>query len=409
MVRVWILLTFGSAMYAQGVLATIEQGDLWLREVAGGAPKRVSTGGGSLRPRWSKSGTWLAFSKADQLWIVRGDGDGPRKVADNATRFVWSPAGDTLYFETSGGVQAASPGDWQPHAVQARAAIGSVSPDGRALAWGGASTSGPAGAGVPMRRGELLRLALDQGEQAPQTVLTGLAGEVRVYGWSPDSSRVLFWAAPEFSASLLADGASFQMAPAGGGKVFDTGTQVLLYPEFVDVCGNFVFVTDGGGRETWSFKRLARINLANNDVQHLIDMRVAVFSPACSPDAKQLAYVSGPDFAYKPTTGAERMGVPYDSALQAIGSRRIWLMGVDGLDPRQLTNDAVYHDERPVWSADGSRILFCRKDEQGNGSVWIMGRDGSAKARLSGALSLGDPYYGRTDWDCCFAWSGARR
>jgi len=68
-------------------------------------------------------------------------------------------------------------------------------------------------------------------------------------------------------------------------------------------------------------------------------------------------------------------------ARQELMQRRIWMSNVSGkLQPQQLTNDVAYRDEHPMWSADGSQILFARIDSKGRVSLWIMALDGSAPA-----------------------------
>ena len=59
----------------------------------------------------------------------------------------------------------------------------------------------------------------------------------------------------------------------------------------------------------------------------------------------------------------ERREIPITPELRlgAEPARRIYASDVGKNDrPRQLTNDPRYSDEEPVWSGDGSHILFCR-------------------------------------------------
>jgi Tol biopolymer transport system component len=93
-------------------------------------------------------------------------------------------------------------------------------------------------------------------------------------------------------------------------------------------------------------------------------------------------------------------------------------MDADGSNPSQLTADAAYRDERPVWSSDGESILFTRignSPEAGGPSLWMISSRGGAPARLtdvSAAPSDLRPdvpfwfgYYGYVAWDRYFsAW-----
>ena len=69
------------------------------------------------------------------------------------------------------------------------------------------------------------------------------------------------------------------------------------------------------------------------------------------------------------------------------------------------TNSTVYRDERPLWSADGSHILFARVDAKGGASLWIMDLDGSTLRQVVDELTP-DPFvfYGHVDWDALFDW-----
>ena len=112
--------------------------------------------------------------------------------------------------------------------------------------------------------------------------------------------------------------------------------------------GESIAITDGPGRETWTGKRIAVVNAQAGQPADLSPADSASFAPAWSPNGSQIAYVSEPD------KGAATAG---SDASQLAADRRIWLMGWDGSDQRQLTSDQTYRDERPLWSADGSQVL----------------------------------------------------
>jgi ABC-type sugar transport system substrate-binding protein len=61
------------------------------------------------------------------------------------------------------------------------------------------------------------------------------------------------------------------------------------------------------------------------------------------------------------------------------GNREIYVMGPDGKNPVNLTNNPA-DDIRPAWSPDGSQIAFVssRENEQGSGQfIYVMNADGS--------------------------------
>ncbi len=92
--------------------------------------------------------------------------------------------------------------------------------------------------------------------------------------------------------------------------------------------------------------------------------------------------------------------------------RRIWVVNVQGeTQPQQLTDDPAYRDERPLWSADGSHLLFVRLDAKDQASPWLIPAGGGDPHRVVDELTpLPGPapgrfgYYGHVEWDQLFDW-----
>jgi Tol biopolymer transport system component len=80
--------------------------------------------------------------------------------------------------------------------------------------------------------------------------------------------------------------------------------------------------------------------------------------PACSPDGKQIAFVSDRD-----------------------GNNEIYTMNADGSGVTRLTNNPAY-DWEPTWSPDGKRIAFT-SNRDGNWEIYAMDADGSNVTRLT--------------------------
>jgi Tol biopolymer transport system component len=76
----------------------------------------------------------------------------------------------------------------------------------------------------------------------------------------------------------------------------------------------------------------------------------------------------------------------------------------------QLTNDPQFFDEEPLWSHDGSHILFCRTDAHDARTIWMMREDGSEARQVAGPLRQPPAkywhhgFYGYTDWRSLFNW-----
>ena len=81
-----------------------------------------------------------------------------------------------------------------------------------------------------------------------------------------------------------------------------------------------------------------------------------------------------------PSVSPDGRWVAFYTQLQN-GQEDLWVVNRDGTGLRQLTNDAA-HDRRPLWSADGTRLLFY-SDRSGRYQVWTIAADGSALMQVT--------------------------
>ena len=364
-----------------GILAYLKGGDWWVKEFPGGQAQRLATDDGrSARPSWSPSGQWMAYLKDGELWVVQPSGADARALSPGTKvdTFAWSPASDTLaYITRTGSLHIASADEWCEREVVAAA-------DGRermglfVLAWS------PNGKWLAYVREEVMkekqppdnryaslwRIRTDGSDATELFNTASVPGGLMVAGWSPDSQYILFWPVPLFSSSLLADGTSLMAIPASGGQPVKLVESMLAHDDFLawSPDGKLLAVTEGSGRQMWLHKRIAVVEPTSGTLTYLTDDRTAAFSPAWSPDEQRIAYVAAPDISF--VGGGEE-------AKAGTTQRRIWVMNRDGSAQRQLTHDAAYRDERPLWSADGSHILFARLDQKGRASLWLIRNDGS--------------------------------
>jgi TolB protein len=91
-------------------------------------------------------------------------------------------------------------------------------------------------------------------------------------------------------------------------------------------------------------------------------------SPAISPDGRQIVFLTA-----RHDLNPQFPNLKYE----------IYLMNVDGGNPRRLTNTEAAEDH-PAWSPDGSKILF-DADYDGDGfyEIYTMNPDGTGVARLT--------------------------
>ena len=192
----------------KSLIAYVRSGDIYVSK--GVAEKRLTSGGGNSRPRWSPDGKRIAYVNGGRLWVMRGDGTLKKRLTTRA---------------------AAGP---------------SWSPDGKWIAFGSLSCSGgpgvyrvAAGGGQP----EVLFPRECQGEDLPAEIAppgarTGsLTERLRTddaVAWSPDGRRIAFRGGDCesvydacLSVGTLASGAEETVAAYGGGGTQNRGFAVV--------------------------------------------------------------------------------------------------------------------------------------------------------------------------------------
>jgi hypothetical protein len=357
------------AAASPGEAAFLHDGRLVVVDLATHA-RRVALGRAQGPVRWSGDGRLLSAGGQ----IV----DGPLLPA---AQLSWAPAGETAAFVArDGSVELWTPGGGSRTIVPA--AWGA-----RSLAWGGGGRLTVTRAvcrpscGIPRHQEVWLwragRLRLVAGPILGRTVLPFAAGV------APDG-RALWWADPEGSASLAADGL---VLSAGRTPLATT----LPFPEFVVRCGGRLALVAGRDRYTTHGKRIL---LGGRDLSR--DRSRSWISPSCSADGTRVVAAAGRDHE-------GRLGREHRAIWQLLPARRQLTA-----PPRGAT------DEAPHVLGDGS-VLFVRTRETSRplGNGYRTTEHGTLERLDRGTLSRvadvtftatdGDPsaplnYYGHYPW-----------
>ena len=392
-----------------GWLAYVQGGDIWVRHLPDGEPRRLTTDGRNLEPRWSPSGAWLAYRKGEfQVWLYNlRDGEArPLNEGRTVEGFNWSPladqiayaSGSELYVESGDGTTRTTvlaqdlPGPGRGPQGQ----IGEVewSPTGEWIAYEWRESIGE---GPPSYQG-IWVVSPDGGVRGE-----AFLGDGTIAGWTGDGRYLLLWEGLFGSPSLAADGVRLLAVAPEGGEPITVSKVMLPYDDFVAVeptDSDRVATISGGGREAWTMKDLIVGSLSAGDwaARSLPDQ--AASSPSWSFDGARLVFAAMP----AEDSGAMLQG---EAAGQALMERRIWVLDIGDGALTQLTRDEGYRDERPLWSADGSTIVFARLDESGHASLWMTLAEGGDPQQVVEELTPSPGwfgYYGHIEWDLLFDW-----
>lgn len=390
----------------------------------------------------SPSGRWISYTNSEgKLSVVSSDGTANASL--EYERGVWLPREDQLAAVTDRDVAVFSPANgWKsPVALWKDSGLPLPSPDGKQFASVRTREKPSSPNDSDAATAELYTASFASPDKTE--VLLSNEGDIEPYAWTRDGKSIVYWRADEWSVSVWSDGVDLYSISASGGPERKLGIPALSHDDVLDLApdsaGNWLAATSSsGGRETWAGQQITLVDPDTGASRALTAPDVAALCPAWSPDGRSILCFAGPDadVAYKKAMNGVNIKVMHtdgtvhtqvvapNTRISAVGGgeeahaylhqRKIWSLDpLGGRAPLQLTSDPKYRDEEPLWSADGSHILFARMDYEGHPSLWLMESTGANPAQICTLKVHGDlpgddagwwGYYGYVDWRAAFDW-----
>ena len=341
---------------------------IYLLPLEGGTPRRLATSPDpDSNPAWSPDGKRLAFLRGEgrlkKLMLADANGAAPEmKLAELAALTLsWTADGSAILAEDTRGELDT----WQVVSVSART-------------------------------GEKTALTPKPDSLWP----TALPGGGFIYGLMLSNARVDLWLVPSGGGAhrLLVEGRRADGAPAvspGGREIVfaadPTGRPMLYratvneagpaHPQWLSSLGDGVshpsLVQNALGTTRLVYERrssdldIQRIDLATGAESQLIAGTRNETNPQFSPDGRHIAYSS-----------------------DRSGSWEVWVAGIDGTSPRQLTKLERRRGGLPRYSPDGRYISFDTLSPDTDFDVHVISAEGGEVRQLT--ASKGED--GRSSW-----------
>ena len=372
-------------------------GDIYTMPIAGGTPRRISSGlAFDMQPRFSPNGQLIAFTSdrggGANIWVMNADSTGVRQITRETFRLLnaptWSPDGQYIaarkHFTTQrslgtgeiwlyhvSGVGEGVPLVERPNPqLQKELGEPAYAPNGQSIYFSRNTTPGNTFEYAQDSNQQVFaieRFDLATGERS--TIAGGPGGAVRPTP-SPDGRWLAFVHRINGQSRLfvkdLRSGEQREVYADLDQDLQETWAVHGVYP-------NMAWTPDSNSIIFWAGGKIRRVN-RDRSAPSEIPFQIADTRVVIDPVAPQI------DVA--PATVTTRM--PRFSVVSPDGRRvvfetlgRLYVSDVAGGTPRLLTSQDGDFQLFPSWSRDGSRIVFVSWNDQRLGEVRTVSADGS--------------------------------
>jgi Tol biopolymer transport system component/DNA-binding winged helix-turn-helix (wHTH) protein len=346
---------------------------IYVTSVSGGAPRLFTPDAGvDSGAAWSPDGTRMSFRRWTgsvlAVMVAPGTGGAPRQLAETDGDFVaWTPDSQSVVFAVK---SKKAPGFelWSvpasggaPRPIRTSEGIFGYgrfgySPDGRMLAY----ESWPSSSGEP-------QIMVQSANGGASRQITALHSRIYGWTWTPDSRGFVISTDSQGSKRLYevsVDRPGREPVPIAGAAedATDPAMARKLHAgsdQFELVYVNPRFVTNlYGAPLAWNREGVPHTTAALG--RFLASTRMSD-SPQVSPDGRTIVFVS-----------------------TRTGFQEIWLAGIAGTNPIQITHFASpeHKPGSPRWSPDGSQLVF-DVEELRIHHVYLLSLEGGAMRRLT--------------------------
>jgi len=188
--------------------------------------------------------------------------------------------------------------------------------------------------------------------------------------FSPDGRWIVFCSERSGNPDLYAIDLEHDGAP----KQLTRGMFMEAAPAFTPDGKSLLFMSDrDGNADIFTMPSRPGDAAASDKATNLMKNASGDYRPAVSPDGKTVAFSSDRD---------SWLEIMNDAARTVPIRCEIYLMNIDGSNPRRLTNSNAFNGS-PAWSRDGRTIYFYSDREGGAFRIWAMDADGGHARALT--------------------------